>query len=68
MSTGLGGEIKAGLARHDDMHFAIHVCHREFVGRIDGRLGGEERPGAGTGICGPGLKESKQCEQRKFKN
>jgi hypothetical protein len=40
----------------------------EFVGRIQGRLRRDERPGAYAGVWDSKLKGGNQCEQSEFEN
>jgi hypothetical protein len=60
MSVRPGCEIKAGLARHDHMHFMMLGCDGELVGRIQGRLRRNELPGANPGVRGSRLNRGKQ--------
>jgi hypothetical protein len=60
MSIRLGGEVKMGLAGHDDMHFMLQGCDGEFVGWIQGRLRGDELPGTNAGIGGSRLNGGEQ--------
>jgi hypothetical protein len=60
MSIRLGGEVKVGLARHDDVHFMLQGCDGEFVGRAKSRLCGDELPGTNAGVGGSRLNGGKQ--------
>jgi hypothetical protein len=68
MSVRLGGEVEVGLARHDDVHFMFQGCDGEFVGRIQGRLCGDELPGTNAGVSGSRLNSGEQQEQRETEN
>jgi hypothetical protein len=60
MSVRPGGEVKVSLAGHDHVHLMLHVSDGEFVGRIQGRLRGDELPGTNAGVGGSRLNGGEQ--------
>ena len=53
-------EIHSFIARHDDPQSVTKNGDGEFVGRIEGTLRRDERPGANARVSGPNLNGEKQ--------
>jgi hypothetical protein len=65
--VGLRGEVEVPVAGHDDVHLIAQRCDGKFVGRVEGCLRRDERPGADAWVLlgergdGGGEAEEDQC-------
>jgi hypothetical protein len=64
VSVPFRSKIDTGFPRHDYMHAIMPRRDGQFVGRVQGRLRRDERPGANAGVGCSGVNGGNQYKQR----